>query len=159
MTTYKHTQVSLLILLITVPLLLFFAYMAITSSRTQGPFTFFTLLVAAVIATYATLTVELGPEAIRLRFGVGLLRKTIPLKDILNLRPERIPVLLSWGIRPYGNGWIYSVAGFDVVEIEMRNGKMFWIGTDEPETLSRAIENTLMTLRAKKQAPARQQAG
>ena len=155
MTAYKRTQTSLLILLITVPLFLFFAYMALTSSRTQGPFLFFTLLVAAVMATFATLTVEVSPEVVGLRFGIGLLRKTIPLTDILNLKPERIPVFLSWGIRPYGNGWIYSVAGFDAVEIEMRNGKMIWIGTNDPEVLSRAIEDALMGMRAKKLAPAR----
>jgi hypothetical protein len=35
--------------------------------------------------------------------------------------------------------WIYSVSGFDAVEIKMKNGKRYRIGTDEPKNLEQAI--------------------
>ena len=47
----------------------------------------------------------------------------------------------GWGIRiwfwPYM--WIYNVSGFDAVEITMRDGKMYRIGTDVPTELEMAL--------------------
>jgi len=35
--------------------------------------------------------------------------------------------------------WIYNISGFDAVEIKMKNGKTYRIGTDEPQKLEQAI--------------------
>ena len=35
--------------------------------------------------------------------------------------------------------WIYNVAGLDAVEIKLRNGKTYRVGTDEPKKLEQAI--------------------
>jgi hypothetical protein len=34
---------------------------------------------------------------------------------------------------------IFNVSGLDAVEIKMKNGKIYRIGTDEPKQLERAI--------------------
>jgi hypothetical protein len=39
--------------------------------------------------------------------------------------------------------WIYNVSGFDAVEIKMKDGKTYRIGTDEPEKLEQTICNLL----------------
>ncbi len=43
----------------------------------------------------------------------------------------------GWGIRGWlwPKMWIYNVSGFDAVEIKLKNGKMYRIGTDEPKKL------------------------
>ena len=43
----------------------------------------------------------------------------------------------GWGIRLWfwPHMWIFNVSGFDAVEIRMKNGKIYRIGTDEPENL------------------------
>ena len=33
------------------------------------------------------------------------------------------------------NGWMYNVWGFESVELELRSGRVFRIGTDEPTDL------------------------
>jgi hypothetical protein len=38
--------------------------------------------------------------------------------------------------------WIYNVSGFDAVEITMKNGKIYRIGTDEPLKLEQAISQS-----------------
>jgi len=47
----------------------------------------------------------------------------------------------GWGIRAWL--WprmvIFNVSGFDAVEIAMKNGKIYRIGTDEPEQLEEVI--------------------
>jgi hypothetical protein len=46
----------------------------------------------------------------------------------------------GWGIRLTPYGWLYNVAGWEAVEVLLKNGKKIRIGTDEPEKLSLAID-------------------
>ena len=39
--------------------------------------------------------------------------------------------------------WIYNVSGFDAVEITMKNGKVYRIGTDVPEEIETAIKQSI----------------
>jgi hypothetical protein len=39
--------------------------------------------------------------------------------------------------------WVYNVSGFDAVEIQMRNGRIKRIGTDEPRKLEQAIQQVI----------------
>ena len=45
----------------------------------------------------------------------------------------------GWGIRKIPKGWMYNVWGLDAVELEMESGKVFRIGTDEPDQLLGAL--------------------
>ena len=90
----------------------------------------------------------MDPEAIRLRFGIGLIRKRIPLADVRSWREVRNPWYAGWGIR-LGPGYVlWNVSGRDAVELALANGRCFRIGTDEPAALAAALA------RAKGEAPA-----
>ena len=39
--------------------------------------------------------------------------------------------------------WIFNVFGFNALEIQMKNGKIYRIGTDEPEKLETAIKRVI----------------
>ena len=39
--------------------------------------------------------------------------------------------------------WIFNVSGFGAVEIRMKNGKIYRIGTDEPKALESAINREI----------------
>jgi hypothetical protein len=39
--------------------------------------------------------------------------------------------------------WIYTVSGFDAVEITLKNGAIFRIGTDEPKALEQSIQQAI----------------
>jgi hypothetical protein len=90
-------------------------------------------------------------EAIRLRFGVGLIRKRIPLRDVQAWREVRNPWYAGWGIRMGPGGVIWNVSGLDAVELALPEGRHFRIGSDEPAALAAAIARTKGTL---PQAPA-----
>jgi hypothetical protein len=97
-------------------------------------------LIAALLAlVFGTLTVEVEHEAIRLRFGIGLIRKTISLREVQACREVRNPFYVGWGIRLTPMGVIWNVSGFDAVELARPEGKRFRIGTDEPTALAAAI--------------------
>jgi hypothetical protein len=106
------------------------------------------LLVAALLLFgFGTLTVEVSEGAIRLWFGIGLIRKRIPLREVRSWREFRNPWYTGWGIRIGPGGVVWNVSGFDAVQLEL-DGKRFRIGTDEPAELVAAIT------RAKEEAPA-----
>lgn len=54
-----------------------------------------------------------------------------------------IPLYYGWGIHLTPHGWLYNVSGSDAVEIRMKTGKKYRIGTDVPEELERAISRSI----------------
>jgi hypothetical protein len=87
----------------------------------------------------ATLTVEVDGETIRLRFGVGVIRKRIGLAEVRAWQAVRNPWYCGWGIRLGPRGQLWNVSGFDAVELALPEGRRFRIGTDEPHALVSAI--------------------
>lgn len=141
--SYRHTQVGTLIV---VPVIVVSLIALVVLRAMPGgmyPLVAF-VTVAAVglaLAIFSTLTVEINGGTIKLRFGVGLIQKQIQLSDVDHALPVRNPWWVGWGIRWYpGNYWMWNVSGLRAVELVMKNGRRFRIGTDEPEELVRAIE-------------------
>lgn len=116
-----------------------------------GPTALFVAAVMAgvlvlVLLLFGCLTVEIAGGHLRIRFGVGLVRKSWALDQVDRCRPVRNSWLYGWGIRKIPGGWLYNVSGLDAVELKMKSGKMVRIGTGEPQALSAAIEEALGAL-------------
>lgn len=94
-------------------------------------------LVAAWL--FGSLTVTVDSEALEIRFGPGLIRKRWPLDSIVSCRPVRNSFLYGWGIHWTFGGWVFNVSGFGAVEVTLRSGRRFRIGSDEPAALAEAI--------------------
>src|SRR3989344_7146980 len=113
MTTYKHTQIGYLMLVI--------------------------------LASFSTLTVSTQEQFLKIRFGWGIFRKKFSLTDIATIGKVKNHWYYGWDIRllfwPYM--WIFNVSGFDAIEIRMKDGKIYRIGTDEPEKLEAAIKQVI----------------
>lgn len=103
----------------------------------------FAALMIVVLLLFHDLHVDVEAECIRLRFGIGLLRKSVPLADVKACRRVRNHPLYGWGIRYIGRGWLYNVSGLDAVELDLASGKRLRIGTDDPEGLEKAINARL----------------
>ena len=73
------------------------------------------------------------------RFGIGLIRKRIPLAEIVEVRPVRNSWLYGWGIHRTPHGWLYNVSGWEAVEITLTSGKHLRLGTDEPQRLMQVL--------------------
>lgn len=92
---------------------------------------------------FASLTVEIDEEYLRARFGPGLIRKSLPLRLITTYQPVRSRWYEGWGIRQISRGWMYNVSGFDAVELQMQDGRRYRIGTNDPQGLITALQQTL----------------
>jgi hypothetical protein len=49
------------------------------------------------------------------------------------------PWYYGWGIHLIPGGWLYNVSGWEAVELQMKNGNKYRIGTDDPQGLMDAI--------------------
>ena len=140
-------------IVITLIVLVFFAWLQITA-RAEPPsvdsganfaITAIMAFILFVLASFGTLTVAIDEQFLKLRFGWGIFRKKFLLADIASIRKVKNHWYYGWGIRLWfwPKMWIFNISGFDAVELTMKNGKIYRIGTDEPEKLEQAISQLI----------------
>jgi len=88
---------------------------------------------------FMSLRVAVDASCVKLSFGVGLIRRRIPMERIELATPVRNSWWYGLGIRLTPHGWMWNIQGLDAVELTYTNGRRFRIGTAEPEELSSAI--------------------
>lgn len=149
MTSYKHTQIGYLMIVVTLVVLAFFAWiytMALAEpvSTDSGPnlaLSVVMLLIIFILVLFTTLTVSIDQNYVRIKFGYGIFQKKFLLQDISSVKVVKNHWYYGWGIKLWlwPTMWIYNVSGFNAVELIMKNGKIYRIGTDEPVKLESAI--------------------
>ncbi len=100
------------------------------------------VFLALCLFIFASMTVEVTAERVSLWFGSGLIRKNFPAQSIRSASKVRNHWYYGWGIRLTPHGWLFNVSGLDAVQIELRNGRKYRIGTDQPEKLLAAIRHS-----------------
>lgn len=153
MTSYRHTQFGYLILVVTLAVLALFTW-AYIAARAEPPsvnsgtnflITTLMVLVLFILASFTTLTVSIDKNYLRIKFGYGIFRKLFPLNEIVSAISVKNHWYYGWGIRLWlwPKMWIYNISGFDAVEIIMKNGKVYRIGTDDPSELEIAVKQAI----------------
>ncbi len=138
---YRHTQRGTLILVGMLLTMFALFLIALSQESLRLPLLAALPVPASLLAVFHSLTVEICDNSVKCFFGIGLIRKEIPLSDIQSSRAVRNPWYSGWGIRWMpGQYWLWNVSGMGAVELQLKNGSRFRIGTDEPETLARAVE-------------------
>ncbi len=133
---YRHTQVGYWMAGAMVGLA------AVIALRVQSLTIFGVMCLVTTLASalFGTLTVIVDESSVQVRFGpVSLLRERIAVTDVTHARAVRNSPLYGWGVRYIPHGRLWNVWGLDAVELQLRNGTRFRIGTDEPEALLRAL--------------------
>lgn len=137
---YEHTQVGMLQIVAILGVMVIIITTTLLAGAFLIPLAVLGLLVFAVLC-FATLTVSVCDDAVRIRFGpIGLFTREFPVADIASAAAVRNPWYYGYGIRWTPDGPLYNVAGKDAVEIRQYSGKTVRIGTDEPDVLLREIE-------------------
>lgn len=141
-TRYEHTQIGYFLLTLYSIVVLFLGYFNIMMNF--HPLTLAGLtIILIVLWIFARLTVTVDDEMIKIQFGLKIVRKVFLLKDLEEHRVVKNPWYYGWGIRFTPRGWLFNVSGFSAVELQMKNGKLYRIGTDEPDSLARALDDAL----------------
>jgi len=135
---YHHTQVGYLTIIVFAIALFFIT--AIMAMNVFSWIAFSVLIILGIcLLLFSTLTVIIRDEVLEIRFGPGLIRKKLHLKDIESCQVVRNPWYYGWGIHLTPHGWLYNVSGFSAVEIRLKSGKKYRVGTDVPHELETAI--------------------
>jgi len=137
---YKHTQIGYLIIIaLIIPLLILFFTTIFIGFNKISLIIFLVLLLFLVLFT--SLTVEINKTKLIVKFGFGVISKKFDLKNIKSSHGVKNHWYYGWGIRlwVWPRMWIFNVSGFDAVEIKMKNGRIYRIGTDEPIKLEQVI--------------------
>jgi len=109
----------------------------------------FIVLIILVICLFlfSALTISINNDILKISFGIGLIRKEFLLKDIESCRIVKNPWYYGWGIRLTPYGWLYNVSGFYAVEIKLKTGERYRIGTDVPYELEKVIQESIEKLK------------
>jgi hypothetical protein len=139
---YQHTQTGWLIIGA-----LGGSFAVVIGMLLMGNLSIFSPLIIGIIAFFGLLyllfyqlTVTVDDEEIVVAFGVGWIKKRIALKDIDHCEIVKNPWWYGWGIRLTPGGWMYNVSGLKAVQLHLKSGRGFRIGTDEPNELAAVIE-------------------
>ena len=139
MTRYQHTQIGHAIV---------WSLLAIILIVNGGlghhapPLAVSIMLLVCLILFYR-LNVTIDDEMLCASFGPGIIRKRVPLVDIVSCEPIRIRWWYGWGIHVTPCGWLYNVSGFDAVAITLRDSRKFALGTDDPHGLTAGVRDAI----------------
>ena len=150
---YEHTQpgTAVRVLLGIITLLASLGFLVVLADG-SGDATLLMLLLAviglaAMLSIFHSLTVRVSQEEIELRFGVGFFKRRFRLKDIRSASVARGHWFEGIGINKIRSGWMFSVGGLSSVQLKMKNGRRYKIGTDEPGEVHRAIGAAMKVVR------------
>lgn len=145
MNRYEHTQIGYLIIVV-----LTAAMVLIGFALAESGFNWIAMIVLIVIGValvlFSSLTVVICEDELEVRFGPGLIRKKFKLQDIESGYVVKNPFYYGWGIRLTPHGWMYNVSGLYAVEIKLKSGQKFRIGTNVPRELEEAIQQVINNL-------------
>jgi hypothetical protein len=147
MIRYKHTQIGIVIIVpVGVAIIVFLVMLA--AGRVIVPVwsaAAIVLITPLLLAFFGTLTISVDGERLLAKFGIGFVRKSIPLSRIASFQPIRMRWPHGFGIHwiPF-RGRLYNVSGLKAVEIIMKSGRHIFMGTDEPEALCKALEKSVL---------------
>ncbi|MDD5038577.1 MAG: hypothetical protein PHN78_04610 [Dehalococcoidales bacterium] len=142
MKRYEHTQVGYVIITaMTAALILIGINLA--NAGMNWTAIVVSIVIGVALILFSSLTVVIWEDELEIRFGPGLIRRKFKVRDIELCQVVRNSWYYGWGIRSTPHGCLYNVSGFDAVEIKLKTGKKYRIGTDAPRELEAAIRQVL----------------
>ena len=143
---YEHTQQGTLIKnIMRTVILLCFIIAGVNQFITPVALSLYGMILIFAVLTwlFGSLTIEVDGEELCHYFGPGFWKKTYLLSDIESVEQVRNSWIFGWGIRLTPHGWLYNVSGLDAVQVQLRSGRKFRIGTDDPQGVISAISGNI----------------
>ena len=139
---YEHTQVGYLIIVAMAAVMVLIG-IVLAKAGINWIAIGALIIIAVALVLFASLTVVIWEEELEVRFGPGLIRKRFKLNEIESCKVVKNHWYYGWGIRLTPHGILYNVSGFYAVEIKLRTGRQYRIGTNAPQELEEAIRRAL----------------
>jgi hypothetical protein len=140
---YQHTQIGHVIIWPLLAIILVISGGLIGSSFHRETHLIVSVILLVSLVLFYKLTIAIENETLCASFGIGIIRKRVPLTEITECEPIRIHWWYGWGIHLTPYGWLYNVSGLNAVVITLHNGRKFALGTDDPHGLVSAIQDAI----------------
>jgi hypothetical protein len=145
---YSEEKYNILLLSFMIPIhvLFFYLYFFQIGDKPIGftGFLLFNILFIAADLLLYKMKSEVSKSAINISFGIGIIRKSIPINNIEEIRVVENPWYYGWGIRIIPNGTLYNIGGFKALELKLKNTtRIIRIGTDNQNNLKSEIEKRI----------------
>ncbi len=134
---YQHTQIGWTILTV-------FSCVLFIDIYFPAP-AYFSLVIILIAIVVSTLTINVNDNQLVWFFGPRIIKKSKPINEIASCEIVTNKWWWGWGIRlrPLAGYWLYNVSGLQAVEVTLKSGNKFRLGTDEPDYLYQAINNAI----------------
>lgn len=135
----KASQLGISILLILAIVALLVVWLNTTDTKTA------LVILGLILILFYKLDVQVTDQDVTFRFGIGLIRRKIPLNQIIDAKVVKNSVWSGWGIRVGPSFTLYNVSGFNAIELTLKGKKRkVRIGTTVPKKLSQYINQKVM---------------
>lgn len=139
---YKHTQTGYTVIMLLIAGFIIAIIGTIRYENNIVPIIVLFMLLICIFLFFS-LTIIIDDKHIKFSFGIGLIKKKFPLDDIVDYKIVKNAWYYGWGIRLTPHGWLYNVSGFTALEIILKSGAKYRIGTDNPQGLENALKEAL----------------
>lgn len=99
-------------------------------------------VVIVVLSTliFASIQIEVLDDQVKFVLGPGIIRRSIPLGDIVSCATRPIDMSSGLGWRINGKRTLVTVGSKSAVALILRDGRSFWLGSDHAPQVCQAIE-------------------
>jgi len=142
MRRYHRRYTSTKGLLLFVPIAAIIAGASLFAAREAAPATVLLVVlvfVAIVVAIFSTLTVEVTDRELVFGFAFGVLRRRIPLADIVRAQRVTLPWWYGTGVKFGPRRTSYLAWPGPAVAVELKNGRTIQIGNEDADALLAAF--------------------
>jgi len=139
---YEHRQVGWLTVIVLFAIAVLICIAGAVSAPSERTISYSLVPILLVVAAlFSTLTVRVTERHMMWFFGLPGIGRTVPLNQIASIRAIKTNILEGWGIHLTWHGWVWNVAGFNAVQIVLRSGTRFAVGTPEPQAVIDAVQS------------------
>jgi len=118
----------------------------------DAPLMIFAGILVLVGFLFHGLTIKVNDNAISWAFGPGVAGQSVELSEIIEAKAVQNSYRHGIGMRITHDGWVYSVSGFSAVQLTLKNGTMYRLGTNDQQGLLSALkQNNVPMAEPKKQ--------
>lgn len=136
---YQHKQYAIFIFVILGWIGAFIA-LAWNLIGADIPLMVFSAILVLVAFLFHGLTIKVSDKNVSWAFGPGVFGKTVTFDEIESVRAVSNSFRHGIGLRITHDGWVYSVSGFSAVELAMKDGTNYRLGTNDQEGLLAALK-------------------
>ncbi len=120
MMEFKTKQTGWVIVVVSVLVCVFMAIAAVYLGQSQSETLIMCIsmivIFGLVLTLFSTLETTVSDREVKIKFGVGLVKKTIPLDSIESMTVVRNKFWYGWGIRLTPHGWLWNISGYEAIE-------------------------------------------